>query len=80
MAASNHNCTITTLSNSGRFKSYGAVRHSSFPSGTLEHLVQATDTIEGLAIKYSVTVSNRDVATLMLWHSVSTTIGGIRYL
>ena len=56
MAASNHNCTITSLSNSGPFKSYGSVRKSPVISGTFEHPVQATDTIEGLAIKYSVTV------------------------
>lgn len=63
MAASNHNCTITTVSNSGRFRNYGAVQHSSFSSGTLEHPVQATDTIEGLAIKYSVTVSSSETST-----------------
>ena len=60
MAASNDDCTITGLSNSGRFKSYGSVRQSSLSSGTLEHPVQATDTIEGLAIKYSVTVSSSE--------------------
>lgn len=57
MAASNHNCSITSLSNSGPFKSYGSVRKSQVTSGTFEHPVQSTDTIEGLAIKYSVTVS-----------------------
>ena len=57
MAASGDDSTITTLSNSGCFKNYGSVQKTALTSGTLEHPVQATDTIEGIAIKYGVSVS-----------------------